>query len=78
MRRRKPKTVQLKPSDAQEIRQLLGDGRTEQRIVRRGRVVLAMQNSKTVVSNLCQPVKMTRFGIWSLCHRYEATGLNAI
>jgi hypothetical protein len=78
MRRRKPKTVHLKPAEAQEIKRLLDDGRTEQRIVRRGRVLLAMQNSKTVVSDLCQQVDMTRFGIWSLCRRHEATGLNAI
>jgi len=70
--------VHLKPSDAQEIKRLLGDGRTEQRIVRRGRVLFAMQNSKTVVSDLCQQVDKTRFGIWSVCRRYEATGLNAI
>lgn len=60
------------------MKRLLGDGRTEQRSVRRGRVLLAMQNSKTVVSDLCQQVDMTRFGIWSLCRRSEASGLNAI
>lgn len=73
MRRRIPKTIHLKSSDAQEIKRLLSDGRTEQCIVRRGRVLLAMQKSKTVVSDLCQQVDMTRFGIWSLCRRYEST-----
>lgn len=78
MRRRKPKTVRLSQSDIHEIERLLEDGRTEQRIVRRGRVLLAMKNPKTLVSDLCQQVGMTRFGIWCICRRYEAVGLDAI
>ena len=77
MRRRKPKTIHLKQSDAQEIKRLLDDGRIEQRVVRRW-CLLAMKSSKTLVSDLCQQVSMTRFGIWDLCRRYEATGLSAI
>ena len=78
MRRRAPKTIKLNRTDHREIERLLEDGRTEQRIVRRGHVLLAMKNSKTLVSDLCQQVGMTRFGIWYLCRRYEAVGLNAI
>jgi GTP-sensing pleiotropic transcriptional regulator CodY len=78
MRRRKPKIIRLSQSDAREIERLLDDGRTEQRIVRRGRVLLAMKNSRTVVSDLCQQVGMTRFGIWRICRRYESAGLNAV
>lgn len=78
MRRRKLKTVGLSQSDIHEIERLLDNGRTEQRIVRRGRVLLAMKNPKTLVSDLCQQVSMTRFGIWCLCRRYESVGLNAL
>src|SRR5512147_243569 len=78
MRRRKPKTIRLSPSDTREIERLLDDGRTEQRIVRRGHVLLAMKNPRTIVSDLCQQVGMTRFGIWCICRRYESVGLNAI
>ena len=78
MRRRKPKTIRLSQSDAREIERLLDDGRTEQRIVRRGRVLLAMKNPKTVVSDLCQQVGLTRFGVWCICRRYESVGLNAV
>ena len=74
MRRRKPKPIRMNPSDTHEIERLLDDGRTEQRIVRRGRVLLAMKNPKTLVSDLCQQIKMTRFGIWRLCRRYESDG----
>ena len=68
MRRRKPKTIKLSRVDQREIQRLLDDGRTEQRIVRRGQVLLAMKNAKTVVSELCQEVGMTRvlaFGIYA-------------
>jgi len=78
MRRRKPKTIRLSLSDTREIERLLDDGRTEQRIVRRGRVLLAMKNPRTIVSDLCQQVGMTRFGIWCICRRYESVCLNAI
>ena len=78
MRRRKPKTIKLSRTDRCEIERLLDDGRTEQRIVRRGQVLLAMRNSKTLVSELCQRVGMSRIGIWYLCRRYETVGLDAI
>jgi DDE superfamily endonuclease/Homeodomain-like domain len=68
----------MSQSDKREIEQLLDDGRTEQRIVRRGRVLLAMKNSKTVVHDVCRQMAMTRFGIWRLCRRYEAVGLQAM
>ena len=56
MRRRKPKTIRLSRSDAREIERLLDDGRTEQHIVRRGRLLLAMKSPDTIVSDLCQQV----------------------
>src|SRR3972149_11778915 len=78
MRRRAPKTIKLNRTDHREIERLLEDGRTEQRIARRGRVLLAMKNPKTMVSDLCQQVGMTRFGIWCIGRRYESVGLHAI
>jgi hypothetical protein len=78
MGRRKSKTIKMSRVDQQEIERLLDDGRTEQRTVRRGQVLLAMKNPKTLVSKLCQQVGMTRIGIWYLCRRYEALGLESI
>ncbi len=78
MRRRKPKTIRLSKLDSREIEGLLRDGRTEQRVVRRGQVLLAMKNAKTIIRDLCKRTGMTRFGIWRLCRRYESVGLNAI
>lgn len=78
MRRRKPKTIQITRADQQELKRLLSDGRTQQRVVRRAQVLLAMKNQKTVVDELCQKVQMTRVGVWYLCRRYEKVGLTAI
>lgn len=78
MRRRAPKTIRMDTADRHEIERLVGDGRTEQRIARRGRVLLAMIDSNTLVEDLCQQVEMTRVGVWYLCRRYEAVGLNAV
>ena len=78
MRRRRPNTIKISRTDQQELKRLLSDGRTQQRVVRRAQVLLAMKNQKTVVDELCQKVQMTRVGIWYLCRRYEKVGLNAI
>ncbi len=78
MRRRMPRTIHVSKSDRRELERLLADGRTEQRVARRGRVLLAMADPKTVVHDLCREVGMTRIGIWFLCRRYEKTGLEAI
>jgi DDE superfamily endonuclease/Homeodomain-like domain len=78
MKRRKPKTIKLPRADQREIERVLDDGRSEQRVVRRGQVLLAMKNPKTLVQELCQRVGMTRIGIWYLCRRYETMGVGAI
>jgi hypothetical protein len=77
MRRRSPKSICLSPVDCREIERLIRDGRTEQRVARRGRVLLAMQNPETLVAELGRKAGMTRFGIWHLCRRYESVGLSA-
>ena len=56
MRRRKPKTIKDSRADQQELKRLLSDGRTQQRVVRRAQVLLAMKSQKTVVDELCQKV----------------------
>ena len=78
MRRRIPKNIRLSRPDRRELERVVDDGRTEQRVARRGRVLLAMKNPKTLVNELCEQVGMSRMGIWYLCRRYETTGLEAI
>lgn len=78
MRRRPPKVVQLERAERQEMQCLLGDGRTEQRVARRCRVLLAMEDPETIIDNLAHEVRMTRTGVWYVCRRYESAGLDAI
>ena len=78
MRRRKPRTIHLSESEQREIKGVVNNGRTEQRIARRGQVLLAMKDPDTIVADLCQQTGMTRMGIWHLCRRYESVGLDAI
>ena len=78
MRRRPPKIVHLTRADRRELQRILEDGRTEQRTVRRGQVLLAMSKPKTLVEDLAQQVRMTRTGIGYVCRRYEQVGLDAI
>ena len=76
MRRRSPKSICWSPSDCREIERLLRDGRTEQRVARRGHVLLASAGSpETLVAELGRQTGMTRFGIWHLCRRYESRRL---
>lgn len=78
MRRRPPNVVHLTRPDCQELQRLLADGRTEQRIARRCRVLLAMSKPKTIAADLAAQVGMTRTGIWSVCRRYEQGGRKGI
>ena len=78
MRKRPPKVVHLEQEERQEMQCLLGDGRTEQRVARRCRVLLAMEDPETIIDNLAHEVRMTRTGVWYVCRRYESAGLDAI
>jgi transposase len=78
MRRRPPKVIHLERTDRQEMQRLLRDGRTEQRVARRCRVLLAMEDSETLVDELTHEVRMTRTGVWYVCRRYELAGRDAI
>jgi len=57
---------------------LLRDGRTEQRVARRARILLAMADPATVVERLAAQVAQTRVAIWKLCRRYDEVGLEAV
>ncbi len=78
MRRRPPKVIRVTRTDRRELQRVLDDGRTEQRVARRSRVLLAMTNSKTIVDDLAHEVHMTRTGIWYVCRRYERVGLETL
>src|SRR5689334_23064227 len=78
MRGRPARRIQLSSEDAAELQRLVRDGRTEQRVARRARILLAMASPSTVVEQLAAHVEQRRETIWHLCRRYEKMGLEAI
>lgn len=78
MRRRPPHLIVLSEQDQQLLENLAHDGRIEQRVARRARILLAMADPETVVEQLANKVEITRVAIWQLCRRYEEQGLEAI
>jgi len=78
MRRRPPHLIELSEQDQQELASLVCDGRTEQRVARRARILLAMADPETIVEHLAKKVELTRVAVWKLCRRYEETGIEAV
>jgi hypothetical protein len=78
MRRRPPRLIELSKADRLQLESLVRDGRTEQRVARRARILLSMTDPTTVVERLAEQVAQTRVAIWMLCRRYEEYGLEAV
>lgn len=78
MRRRPPHLIKLSEQDKQKLVNLVRDGRTEQRVARRARILLAMADPQTVVEQLSKKVELTRVAIWKLCRRYEEGGIETV
>jgi hypothetical protein len=78
MRRRPPHTIELTGSDTAFLQQLMKDGRTEQRVARRARLLLSMSNPETMVQDLAQHREQSRFAVWDLCRRFQQRGAEAV
>ncbi len=69
MRRRPPHLIELTKQDRLYLENLVRSGRTQLRVARRARILLAMANPTTVVQNLAQQWEQARNTIWYLCRR---------
>jgi transposase len=78
MRRRPPRLIHLLPEETAHLEDLVRDGRTEQRVARRARILLAMADPDTIVSELADHLEQNRRTIWALCRRFEAHGVEAV
>ncbi len=78
MRRRPPECIELNKVERTELQQVIRDGRIAQRIARRARIVLAMSDPETIVSELAEQMDYTPIGIWYVCRRFEVVGLDAL
>ena len=78
MRGRKPHLISLSESDRIELEGIIKSGKTEQRVARRARVLLAMEKPATRVAELAGHLEITRAGVWEICHKYRQRGVKAI
>jgi hypothetical protein len=78
MRRRPPHGIELADDAYEYLERLVRDGRTEQRVARRARMLLAMADPTTVVQTLAERLGQARPTIWQVCRRYEALGVEAV
>jgi transposase len=78
MRRRPPECIELSRAQHTALSELVRDGRIEQRVARRARILLAMSDPRTMVNELAAQVAYTPTGVWYVCRRFEALGLDAI
>lgn len=78
MRRHPPHVIELSEDDAAYLEQLVRDGRTEQRVARRARILLAMAQPETVMQDLAECLDVDRTTIWSLCRRYDESGIHVV
>jgi hypothetical protein len=78
MRRRPPRLIRLVPEETSYLERLVRDGRTEQRIARRARALLAMADPATIVSELADRLELDRRTIWALCRRFDELGVDVV
>lgn len=76
MRGRQPERLQLKPKDARELRRLLRDGHTPQRVAQRARILLACARAQSR-QQVASQVDQHRTTVWRVCNRYDQAGLLA-
>ena len=76
MRGRKPKLVKLKRKDVTELRSLLRDGHTLQRVAQRARILLARADGEGMAA-VAARVDQDPATVWRVCERYRRRGLQA-
>ncbi len=77
MRGRKPIGITLLPEHVAELERLVRSGKTEQRVARRARILLAMHWQERV-GPIAEHLEQHRTTVWRLCQRYKQYGLQAI
>ena len=77
MRGRRPRGVQLKAQDIPVLEALVRSGKTEQRVARRARILLAMGRQERV-GLLSERVEQAPSTVWRVCRRYEKRGIEAV
>jgi transposase len=74
---RKPKTIVLLVEHVTVLQELVRSGKTEQRVARRVRILLAMADGARV-GPLADKFDQDPATIWRICRRYEERGLKGV
>jgi transposase len=77
MRGRKPEEFILFAEHLSVLQQLVRDGRTEQRVARRARILL-MRACGERVQAVADKVEDAPSTVWRMCQRYRERGLEAV
>lgn len=77
MRGRKAKEFLLLDEDLAMLQKLVRDGRTEQRVARRARILLMRANGERV-QVVATKVEDAPSTVWRVCQRYKERGLEAV
>jgi hypothetical protein len=77
MRGRKPVGITLTHEHVTALQRLVRSGKTEQRVARRARILLAMHWQERV-GPIAEHLEQHRTTVWRLCQRYKRYGLEAI
>ena len=77
MRGRKPVGITLPAEHVVVLQRLVRSGKTEQRVARRARILLAMHWQERV-GPIAEHLEQHRTTVWRLCQRYRRYGLQAI
>jgi transposase len=64
--------------DRTRLEAVVADGRTEQRVARRARILLAMADPDTRVQELARRMEVARTTIWELCRRCDRDGIDVV
>jgi Predicted DNA binding protein len=73
-----PHLIELPDEEYSLLEGLVRDGRTQQRVARRARILLAMAHAQTGVQELADRLEIARNTIWYVCRRYEQSGIESI
>ena len=77
MKGRKPKRIVLLAEHMTVLQELVRDGKIEQRVARRARILLAMADGARVAP-VAEKFDQDPATIWRICRRYEERGLNCV
>lgn len=71
---RKPTPLNLSPEDRRKLAAILADGRIEQRVARRARILVESDRGTSVgkIAEICDVNEAT---VWRICQKYRERGL---